>query len=122
MSHNTLRYGIKFVPCGETPEVYNVFYSSNDLWLGILYQEADGYYVWWQKGSVGDSWESYYLRIIADKLDELNQGWDRELALYFAEEQAKETGERPWPGFCQSCKAALYPPDRTDCPSCGACD
>ena len=38
------------------------------------------------------------------------------------ETKAKETGERPWPGFCQSCKAALYPPDRTDCPSCGACD
>lgn len=29
---------------------------------------------------------------------------------------------RPWPGFCQSCKAPLDPPDRKDCPTCLAID
>jgi len=30
--------------------------------------------------------------------------------------------ERPWPGFCQACKAPLDPPDLTWCPTCGASD
>lgn len=25
---------------------------------------------------------------------------------------------RPWPGYCQNCKALLDPPDRKDCPTC----
>lgn len=28
----------------------------------------------------------------------------------------------PWPGYCQACKAPLSPPDRIDCPTCGASD
>jgi rRNA maturation endonuclease Nob1 len=29
---------------------------------------------------------------------------------------------KPWPGHCQTCFAALTPPNRQDCPSCGADD
>jgi protein gp37 len=29
---------------------------------------------------------------------------------------------RPWPGYCQTCGAALWPPDATYCPSCGLSD
>lgn len=30
--------------------------------------------------------------------------------------------KRPWPGYCQACKAPLDPPNRTSCLSCGASD
>lgn len=30
--------------------------------------------------------------------------------------------KKPWPGHCQSCQAPLDPPNRTDCPTCGASD
>lgn len=137
----TDRYGIKFIPCGEQPEVYNIFYTNNDLWLGILYKEIDGYYVWWQNGSVEDTWESQYLRIIADKLDELNYEWDKELREFFAKDNSLSCPDcgnyldtaqhelgcapknaKPWPGFCQNCQAELNPPNATWCKSCGADD
>jgi len=105
----------------KADDVYRVFFTNTNEFIGIFYLEIDGE---WSYAQWFDNryWDEPELRALYEYLHELNKEYRKEVALHFAEEKAKETGERPWPGFCQSCKAALYPPDRTDCPSCGACD
>jgi hypothetical protein len=40
-----------------------------------IYQEVDGFYVWWPEGSPNGFMESHHLRIIADELDRMNKPW-----------------------------------------------
>lgn len=47
------------------------FFYDNGKYLGFAYKEIDGYYVFEQKGS--GFWTSYSLRMVADKLEELNK-------------------------------------------------
>lgn len=57
-------------------------YYENGAFLGNVYREVDGYYVFWPKNQ-GGFWESHHMRLIADFLDELNKAWDDEVKSFF---------------------------------------
>lgn len=50
---------------------YKVYFKDNNKFLGEIYQEIDGCFVWHPIGSYG-CWAAYVLRDIANTLDDLN--------------------------------------------------
>lgn len=52
---------------------YKVFFNTN--YLGDLVMDVDGYFYYWPSIEKG-AWSSYSMRMIADKMDELNKPWD----------------------------------------------
>lgn len=65
---------LEFVKISDTK--YNVLF--NNLVLGILLREIDGFYVFYQERHDA-AWTAHILREISDKLNELNQAWDEYL-------------------------------------------
>lgn len=63
-----------------------LIFVPNGKEIGDIYQEVDGYFVFWPTGT--GFWESHMLREIADLLDAMNEPWDTEVRNYF--EQYKE--------------------------------
>lgn len=59
--------------------------------VGEIYAEVDGYYVFVYKGGNG-YWDSMGLRLIANKLDEMNGEWDQQIRQYF-EKQGMEDAD-----------------------------
>ena len=55
---------------------YNVYWE-NDVLMGEFSIMEDGYYVYWADPYRRGYMPAYTLRAIADKLDELNEGWDK---------------------------------------------
>lgn len=53
------------------------FYYEN-VELGDVYKEVDGFYVFVPHIS-GGSWDSWVLRKISDKLDEMNKPWKEQI-------------------------------------------
>jgi hypothetical protein len=52
--------------------VHTVYFNKKEI--GVFALENDGYYGFYP--SSAGYWSSYALRLIADKLDELNKEWD----------------------------------------------
>ena len=59
--------------------------SQNGKEIGELYIECDGFYVFifTQEQVNAGFWSAHYFREIADKIDELNKEWEREIETYF---------------------------------------
>jgi hypothetical protein len=55
------------------------FFWENGVYLGFAYPEVCGYYHFVFEESRGGCWASYALRVIADKVDELNKEWDEKV-------------------------------------------
>lgn len=71
---------LKFQPLNLNDRILVV--HSNGKYLGDLTKLEDRYYQWWplmNEHGGGGCWSAYILREIADKLDELNDAWDREV-------------------------------------------
>ena len=51
-------------------------YWENDVYVGDIIVGDDGYFAYWPAKKNGYA-TSYFLRAIADKLDELNEKWDK---------------------------------------------
>jgi hypothetical protein len=50
--------------------------------LGLLIKDIDGYFYFFSnETSGGGSWPEHLLRTIADKLNELNKDWDKEVRI-----------------------------------------
>ena len=64
----------------ESDARYEVYFNGQHL--GYFYLEVDGFYVFNPKGDIG-YWNEFNLRMIADKLEELNKKWNEEIELYF---------------------------------------
>jgi hypothetical protein len=62
---------------GSRPE-YAVF-LSNGTPCGVLYMELDGYYVWLPSRPLIGYLDGTFLRLLADKIAELNASWDAEV-------------------------------------------
>ena len=58
--------------------LYNVSYGANNKKLGIMYMEADGYFVFQPEEGSG-FWSEYSLNLIVNKLKEMNKDWDKHL-------------------------------------------
>jgi hypothetical protein len=56
--------------------VYEVYFNS--VRLGEFVVQSDGYYGFVAKSNAG-FWSSYGLRLISDKLDEINKEWDQQV-------------------------------------------
>lgn len=59
-----------------TPTAGKVYF--NQKYLGIVVVQDDGYYGFLSNEPSG-YWSSYALRLIADKLDEMNKDWDEHI-------------------------------------------
>ena len=59
-----------------------IYVGNSDRDIGYIYMEVDGYWVFMPKTGQGH-WDSYSLRAIADKLDELNKPWDDKIKREF---------------------------------------
>ena len=66
--------------------VYKAF-TPNNKYLGTFELDESGFYNFWYNNA--GSWSSYSLRAVADKLDEINKPFEKELELYFGKETAK---------------------------------
>ena len=82
--------------------VYGV-YGPNGVYCGELYPEVDGYYVWWSTPR-GGFLQAWFLREIADKLDELNAAWhaqvnaDMELLSHNSDDDSSSGTDQSNPG------------------------
>ena len=68
-----------------------VYWNNNTL-VGTFEMNCDGYYYFWANDSPG-SWSSYALRLVADKLDEINKPFKEVVDEYFDQER-KDFEER----------------------------
>lgn len=59
-----------------TPTAGKMYF--NQKYLGIVAVQDDGYYGFLSNEPSG-YWSSYALRLIADKLDEMNKEWDEQV-------------------------------------------
>lgn len=66
----------------ESAARYEVYFNKQHL--GYFYMEVDGFYVFIPKGHNG-YWNEYSLRMIADKLEELNTAHNKNIENYFKE-------------------------------------
>lgn len=64
----------------ESDARYEVYFNGQHL--GYFYLEVDGFYVFVPKDDIG-YWNEFNLRMIADKLEELNKKHNEEIELYF---------------------------------------
>lgn len=65
---------------------YNVkIYNNPDM--GKIEPLEDGYYYYWPVLRPG-CWSSSMMREIADKLDELNEPWDKQVMEYHEQEES----------------------------------
>jgi len=75
---------IRLEPFGEH-ESFKVYYY-NGVECGEFLRGDDGYYDWWPEfPSNGGCLASHFLREIADKLDKLNEPWDKQIQADFKE-------------------------------------
>jgi hypothetical protein len=51
----------------------------NQVLVGEMVMNNDGYYVFFYNNDRGGYWESAPLRMVADKLDEMNTEWDMQV-------------------------------------------
>jgi hypothetical protein len=49
-------------------------YWDNAKYIGDMFPDVDGFYYFWPIKE-GGSWSEYSLRLLADKLKELNKEW-----------------------------------------------
>lgn len=68
--------------------VYKAF-TPNNKYLGTFELDVDGFWHFWNTDYIAGSWSSHSLRAVADKLDEINKPFEKELELYFGKETAK---------------------------------
>lgn len=76
---NSLKLVSKSQDCQE------VFYE-NGVHLGDFVINDDGYWVFFPELK-GGYWDEYILQLLADKLKEINEPWDKEIQAYFASER-----------------------------------
>jgi hypothetical protein len=54
--------------------IYVIYFNKKEL--GSIVSQEDGYYKFTPNKNSSGYWSSYGLRLIADKLDEMNKEWD----------------------------------------------
>lgn len=73
-------------------QAYNVFWS-NGKHIGNFEIDNDGMFYFWADDYLAGSWSSYSLRVVADKLDEINKPFKEIVDEYFDQER-KDFEER----------------------------
>jgi hypothetical protein len=65
---------------------YSVLTETN-VEIGSFQLDSDGFYYLWFKDDMTGCWTSHSLRLIADKLDEVNKPFDDNVKEYFDQER-----------------------------------
>ena len=79
---NSLKHGIKVEK--QLNNTYKVYYDNN-VFLGDIFAKEDGFYDFWPEyPGRGGYWPAYLLREIANKLDQLNEPYQKDIDTYFA--------------------------------------
>ncbi len=68
-------------------ERYSVLIEDTNKLLGFFDMNVDGYYYFIERSNSHGYWSSNHLRIIADKLDELNKPIYDKLKQFFEDEK-----------------------------------
>lgn len=61
--------------------------TSNGLTIGTFELDVDGFYHFWNPNYIAGSWSSHSLRVVADKLDEVNKPFKEVVDEYFDQER-----------------------------------
>lgn len=61
--------------------------TSNGLNIGTFELDVDGFWHFWNTDYIAGSWSSYSLRLVADKLDEVNKPYKEVVDEYFDQER-----------------------------------
>lgn len=69
-------------------ENYKLF-ADNNKEIGSFELDVDGFYYLWLKEDSKGCWASHTLREIADKLDEVNEFYNKNINEFFKKEQEK---------------------------------
>lgn len=81
----------------------------NEKTLGHFIMQEDGYYIFCTQNSP-EGWSSYALKLVADKLDEVNKPYDDSVKEYFENSYCKYEKEmsygctRDGNSLCEECK------------------
>ncbi|WP_396180280.1 hypothetical protein [Flavobacterium sp.] len=68
---------------------YSVYFGE-DKYLGTFKLDVNGeFYFWGVDNYLASCWSSHFLRLIADKLDEVNKPFEKELEMCFRKEDNK---------------------------------
>ena len=59
--------------------IYHVYLNGVGIKMGEILMSEDGYYNFWPDLHRGGYWPSYILRMLADRVDEMNKPWDEEI-------------------------------------------
>lgn len=71
---------------------YEMYFAPNSKKIGKVIMDVDGYFSYWPEDMSG-SFSSWTMRLIADKLEEMNKDWDDKVNEYFERErQENEEG------------------------------
>ena len=70
----------------ENDQKYYVLWE-NGKQIGTFEMDVDGFFYFWDERNSYGSWSSYYLRVIADKLDEINKPFQDKVDEYFEQEK-----------------------------------
>lgn len=71
---------------------FNKVYFNN-VWLGCISKDVDGFYHFYINDWSNGSWNSYSLKLIADKLDQVNKRLDNNINEYFKNNDTTRTIE-----------------------------
>lgn len=78
-----------------------------NVWLGEIYQEVDGFYVFWPNHDRAGYWSQWMLRAISDKLAELNKAWSEEIENHFSKPRPEGLEENGDDGHCAGLDGAV---------------
>lgn len=65
----------------------------NTVYLGSFERDVDGYFHFWMNKINNGSWDSYSLKLIANKLDQINKRWNDNINEYFKNNDTTRTIE-----------------------------
>ena len=75
----------KFIALEKIEGGYKCIFE-NGVYIGDILVKEDGFYDWWPPHlGRGGCWSSYVLRELADKIDELNEPYQKEMEKFFEE-------------------------------------
>ena len=86
----------------KADDVYNLFFTNNKQFIGILYREIDGYWTYAQQFEC-TYWDEDVLFALVEHIRELNKAWDEEIKRYFTVEQIVDSIEVSDLTICDIC-------------------
>lgn len=84
-----IRCELEYISKGQC----KVYFRSDyiDAYVGDFVLDVDGYFYFFSKEDTRGGWVSWQLRMLSEKLDELNKPWDDQINEYFKGDEGQVT-------------------------------